>query len=391
MNVLRGLDIPFYIAHHTGGHLGNYARNDGNGSDGKEIQQFHMPTIDQLMAWSPTFYSDLSSIRLRSIITGTRNRLSWGWSSPSTASGTIQEVPMERNARSLFQQVFVPNDEPQEEPRPLIVDRVVDHYRSLRQSNRRLSSSDRQRLDDHMDRLAELQRRVEARPVPGAACNSVVDPGSGGDPVRELQALCDVVAAAFLCGTSRVAVLGVVDQEFPNFTGDWHQDIAHQWYDPGPQQLLQESHGTAFREVFLYMANKLEVEDIPGRTILDDTLMMWTQESGEETHDARSIPVITAGSAAGALKTGLYVDYRNQTPKGMLKSYGDEKGYTGLLYGQWLSTVLQAMGLPRYEWQNVPHNGVAGYGFPEIDENYAPTHVTGVVENASDPLAVIGD
>jgi hypothetical protein len=204
MNVLRGLDIPFYIAHHTGGHLGNYARNDGNGSDGKEIQQFHMPTIDQLMAWSPTFYSDLSSIRLRSIITGTRNRLSWGWSSPSTASGTIQEVPMERNARSLFQQVFVPNDEPQEEPRPLIVDRVVDHYRSLRQSNRRLSSSDRQRLDDHMDRLAELQRRVEARPVPGAACNSVVDPGSGGDPVRELQALCDVVAAAFLCGTSRV-------------------------------------------------------------------------------------------------------------------------------------------------------------------------------------------
>jgi hypothetical protein len=87
--------------------------------------------------------------------------------------------------------------------------------------------------------------------------------------------------------------------------------------------------------------------------------------------------------------TGLYVDYRNRTPTGMLKSYGEEKGYTGLLYSQWLATVLQAMGLPRAEWQNVPHNGTAGYGYPEIDENYAPTHVNGVVGNASDPLAVI--
>src|SRR4051794_19340713 len=34
MNVLHGLDVPFYIGHNTGLHLGNYARNDGNGSDG---------------------------------------------------------------------------------------------------------------------------------------------------------------------------------------------------------------------------------------------------------------------------------------------------------------------------------------------------------------------
>src|SRR5690606_37386573 len=37
MNVLRGLDIPFYIAHHTGGHLGNFARNDGNGEQGQGL------------------------------------------------------------------------------------------------------------------------------------------------------------------------------------------------------------------------------------------------------------------------------------------------------------------------------------------------------------------
>ena len=58
MNVLWGLDVPFYIAHNTGLHLGNYARNDGNGSDGKAVQAFPRPTIDQIMAWSPSFYSE---------------------------------------------------------------------------------------------------------------------------------------------------------------------------------------------------------------------------------------------------------------------------------------------------------------------------------------------
>jgi hypothetical protein len=46
MNVLYGLDVPFYIAHNTGLHLGNYARNDGNGGDGGEVQAFPRLTID---------------------------------------------------------------------------------------------------------------------------------------------------------------------------------------------------------------------------------------------------------------------------------------------------------------------------------------------------------
>ena len=63
MNVLWGLDVPFYIAHNTGLHLGNYARNDGNGGDGKAVQAFPRPTIDQIMAWSPSFYPTCRGIR----------------------------------------------------------------------------------------------------------------------------------------------------------------------------------------------------------------------------------------------------------------------------------------------------------------------------------------
>ena len=389
MNVLYGLDIPFYIAHHSGGHLGNFARNDGNGSDGKSIQNSAMPTIDQLMAWSPSFYSDLSSVKERSISAGPKGGISWGWSNPSARTGNIQEVRTTADAGALFQRVFIKKDAPQEPARPLIVDRVIESYRSLRQSNTRLSAADKQRLDDHMDRLAELQRRVQARPVAGQSCQNLPPPAGGGNTAANMRALTDVMAAAFICGTCRVGVLGALESSFASFSGDWHQDIAHQWSSPEPQRLLQQVNRSAFADLFLELARKLDVEDVPGSTVLDNTLMTWSQESGMETHEARSIPVVTAGSAAGALKTGLFVDYRNLTPAGMVKSYGEPQGPSGLLYSQWLATCLQAMRIPASEWQSIKNNGKTGYGLPLIDENYEPVQVDGIVDGASHMLPVI--
>ncbi|MCG8557646.1 MAG: DUF1552 domain-containing protein [Proteobacteria bacterium] len=388
MNVLRGLDIPFYIGHHTGGHLGNFARNDGNGSEGKEAQRHPMPTIDQLMAWSARFYPDLTGIRLRSIVTGKMGRLCWGYSNPSARTGDIQEVRSERDPVKIFNAIFEPTSGPSGKPRQPIVDRVIESYRSLKQSNRRLSGADRQRLDDHMDRLSELQRRLSTR-VRHATCNDLSAPASSTDPRGYYQALNDVIAAAFLCGASRIAVVGVVEEVFVAHGGDWHQAVAHQWEKPDAQLKLQQANGAVFREVFLDLARKLDVEDGAGSSVLDSTLIVWCNESGEETHNARSMPVITAGSAAGFLKTGVCVDYRRRTQEGMTQKWGKERGYSGLTYNQWLATVLQAMGLPQKEWQGVEHNGPTGYGYPYVSDAYRPTHAHGVIQNASDVLPLL--
>ena len=63
--------------------------------------------------------------------------------------------------------------------------------------------------------------------------------------------------------------------------------------------------------------------------------------------------MVTAGSAAGFLKTGNYVDYRRRGGPAW-SSFN-----TGLLYNQWLGTALQAMGIPREEYEK---NGERGYG-----------------------------
>jgi hypothetical protein len=393
MNVLRGLDIPFYIAHHTGGHLGNYARNDGNGSEGKSVQGDPWPTIDQVMAYSSAFYPDLGGIKERSLYMGTRPGMSWGWSSPTTRTGTVQEVKAEASSLALFNRIFVPPPTPGTNPRKPIVDRVIENYRSLRNGNRRLSPADRQRLDDHLDRLAELQRRLTVtRP---ASCGGVARPTDDSNKVgysyqdpdksrRKFQLYNDVIAAAFMCGTTRIAVVSVGDT-FSSFSGDWHQDVAHKFATPSAQQLLVDGLRLTFSGAMLDLVAKLDVEETPGVTYLDNSLVQWTQESGQHTHDSPSIPVVTFGAAAGYLKTGLFVDYRNQTTRGKLSSSGDPE-YAGLTYGRWLGTVLQAMRVPPAEFQRA---GIPGYANPFVAPSYKAAYVAGVVESAGQVLPLL--
>jgi hypothetical protein len=370
MNVLRGLDVPFYLAHHTGGHLGNFARNDGNGSDGVAMQAFPTPTIDQLMAWSPSFYPSLASVKERYLSIG--SDLSYNWSNPQTKSGPIQGIVGNKDALDLFNRIFVPAAPAGADPNaglPPVVDRVLEDYKRLRDGNRRLSTDDRRRLDDHMQRLAELERRLKVHP----SCKSVTpvttntsslqnQSSYGVNPGTQAQVygvLNDVIVAAMLCDTSRIAVVHV-DDTFSSYAGDWHQDIAHQADgNAAAQQTLATAHQQTFAKTFLDLVSKLDIDDGTGRTYLDDSLVVWTQECGEYTHMGQGIPVITAGSAGGFLKTGNYCDYRSTSVVLADGEAGNPtKIYGGLLYHQWLGTALQAMGLTPSEYEA---NGVHGY------------------------------
>jgi hypothetical protein len=366
LNVLRGLDHTFYIGHHRGGHLGNYAENDGNGSDGQVVQAYPRPTIDQVLAWSEHFYPDLSSILERSLIVG--EKISWGWSSPATQSGAVQQLPPEWSSLALFHRIFVP-EEDLASPRPPVVDRVMESYLSLRQSDRRLSAGDRQRLDEHLERLDELQRRLEVTvscgdvPVPRA--DSQAEWGSssyGFDPAahgRFWQLFNDVIVAAFMCDTSRIAVMRITDT-FSDYAGDWHNDIAHEAHTPdgGAQAVLAAAHQRFFEDVFVDLAAKLDAVTETEGTALDSTLLQWTQESGCVTHDPIELPVVTAGSAGGFFKTGQYVDYRNLQKQAHTPSADNAvTSHTGLIYNQWLGTVLQSMGLEPSEYEDGVNGG----------------------------------
>ena len=56
-NILRGIDVPYNMGHHEGVHLGNFSGHFAQATGGISDQAYLNPTIDQVMAFSPSFYS----------------------------------------------------------------------------------------------------------------------------------------------------------------------------------------------------------------------------------------------------------------------------------------------------------------------------------------------
>jgi Protein of unknown function (DUF1552) len=377
LNVLRGFDFPYYIGHHNGGHLGNYVRSD---QGPKNMAEF--ATIDQIMANSASFYPDLGRVKLRAMVTGRGGfggAPSFTYANPQAKTGAVNNIQPSSDAAGMFRNLFsgaTSTPVPVVSRKP-IVDRVLQSYRDLAKGNRRISVDDKSRLDAHVSHLAELERRLKVSQPSSAQCGNLKAPGG------DYQGMNDVIAFAFACGTSRVATISLPAGTYGNHSGNWHQDVAHNAGSNQPK--LTECLQRSFDLVFVDLMKKLEALEVaPGVTALDLSLVQWTQEAGWNTHDAQDMAIVTAGSANGFFKTGLFVDYRSTKKMKMFGSY--QQQMLGLMHRQWLATALQAMGVPPSEFEK---NGKAGYGDPLMSADFLAAVPAQIHQNASQPVPII--
>jgi hypothetical protein len=407
MNVIRGIDFANNLAHHDGGHLGN---NNAQVDSVVGPTLKPMVTIDQLMAYSPNFYTDTP--RVRSVNIGGPRCLSWTYTNPSTKTG-VQQLQRHWSSLDLFNSIFGTSQSstPTAPTRPLIIDRVLSNYQTLRNSNRRLSAADKVRLDDHVARLTLLEQQIVAINKP-LACGNPTAPADNTTIWNQLddkglalvtqnsyyKTMADILLTAFNCGASRIAVFHEI-MPYSTYQGDWHQDIAHQATLAMPQSTLAASYQQCFEHVFMYLVNGLDaMKDPDGSSVLDNSLVYWGHESGYSTHNPWALPIVMAGKASGYFKTGLFVDYRNQVPTSQNYNNGPQPGnFSGLIYPQMLATALYSMGIKASEWTQP--NGLPGYGDYKTDadsvphfinpNNGMPTRPAAVITNASMPLPII--
>jgi len=392
MNLIRGLDIPFYISHHTGGFLGNYGRNDQE--FGGYVDLDRIPTIDQVMAWSDGFYGDTSGMIKRSMHVGWD--ISFGWANPNSPGGQVDPMPTEWGSADLFRQLFGDGQQQETvEPPRLVVDKVLESYRRVRHGafgpGRRISIGDGQRLDAHIERLYEVERKlnavVECTDIPPPSGDTSGHPGAWGynnlEDVREYYQLWnEVMALGMICGASRIGTMWI-DSNFYLYGGDWHQEVAHEaWVSQTAVDRLVSGNREFFEFVFCDMLRRLDVPDCDGQSVLDNSLVFWGQESGAMTHDSFSTPVVCAGSLGGQLSTGNYVDYRNRNDLSFADSDNavQQTQRPGLLYSQWLATVLRASGVRESEWVT-PNN--PGYGVWYTDR---PNGVPGYIQSMGNEM-----
>jgi hypothetical protein len=367
MMLIRGLDKPFWMGHGYGAALGNFHDSNYEADDPTD-SLVARPTIDQVMAWSECFYPDLSAVTQRSIHLGADwpSNIAFGYANPAEQAGEIGAIPTIESSLALFQQIFPSSGGLTADPRPLVVDQVMESYTRLRSgafgNANRLSAKDRQRLDDHLARLDELERKLEA-----ATCSGIEAPAQDAMDAATREARWslynDVLVTAFICGTSRIATVNADTHWYPGVSDfDWHQEVAHRADEPTSlveQDMMLQSHRNWFRYVLLDLAQKLDVEEADGKTYLDNSLLMYTSEAGCRTHHPHDHAMVTIGGAGGWFATGRFHDYRNRSD--LSRALPDDflTQRPGVMYNQWLANALLAMGVDVEEWE---WPGERGYG-----------------------------
>jgi hypothetical protein len=275
-------------------------------------------TLDQVIAKHPQFYSD-GAPQYRSLELGMSKAVlhDFGtWNSVSH-NGPNSINPPIRDAQKLFEQLFsVKPDLLEVARRTSVLDVVAEDTRQL---GARLGKRDRQRLDEHLTHISEIERRLN---VTRAACVTPATPASVVDGevsvLERLDVMADILVAALRCDVTRVFTVA-----FTTGASLMQMNGAGEINGTGAHQLHDACHGgerdviTAFTKLNLTAyANFLDKltadQDVNGQTLLDNSVIMGTSEYGEGfTHSNKEHPFIFAGKAGGKLDTGWHVREEN--------------------------------------------------------------------------------
>lgn len=387
VNVIQGLDIPYYLGHHRGGPLlGHPLDNDQGSAVNSQLQA--RPTLDRYLAWHPNTYpTNFSGIR--SIVLG--ESLSFDHSNPAARSGQITRIKdLGNDPRSIFRAIFgIYNSAsfPLSEQRNLL-DLVYEDYLGVR-SHPRLGNADRQLLESHVAMVADLQARLSNAPAAMPAAPTTCEQAygrsctelEGYDHNYRLQN--DLIVAAIRSGLTRIVTKYITQYIWGG--AYWH-DHAHQANQSVIQDEFRAGHRWMIEKVYLDLLQKLNVPESGGTTYLDNSLVLLQHEHGW-THELNSIPTLLAGSGGGAIRTGLYVDYRDRRESARTHPQATQYQYTGIYQHQLQNTILRAFGLTQSSFAHAP-----GQGYMELLNPTNPKYVgpSGVLRAAANrPLPYI--
>lgn len=262
-------------------------------------------TIDQFVARDPSFYG-ASAPRFRSVHCGVSDARfhDYGhWNAISYNGPSSQNLPLMRPDQLYALLFSVPPDAAELRARASLLDAVREDAQSLRA---RLGVGDRARLDEHLEHVREIERRMTL--ATGAACAPPPAP-SDGDLMVRANEMAELLAVALRCDLTGVFTFMLTSPASTHvFSNVGVADGLHKTCHDG----LWEDVRRVTRhqmECFATVLDRLaEQTDATGASLLDRGLVLGVTEYGEGwKHSTNELPALLAGGANGRLARGVHV------------------------------------------------------------------------------------
>jgi hypothetical protein len=214
-------------------------------------------------------------------------------------SGRDQALPPEMVPHDLFDRIFGVKDPNWVERKKSILDAVRESSATLEST---LGQADRQRLDQYMSSIRDLERSISALPPEYRAA---VEPESEGDMrdwprIAKIQS--DLLVHALASHQTRVASYMLTKAQsltrFPwlGYTTQRHHDYTHHNPNSPEQQRTMRDIARWHVEEFAYLLARLKSVREGDKTLLDRTCLLFVHEHAEANeHKNNGLSVILAG------------------------------------------------------------------------------------------------
>ncbi|WP_434045575.1 MULTISPECIES: DUF1552 domain-containing protein [Sorangium] len=237
-----------------------------------------------------------------------------------------------------------------------ILDFLDRRYATL---SARLGAADRQKIDQHLTKIREIEVSLSSLPAATSACQppdlvdtsdynpltglnaddngSIVDSSTDAAIPKVGKLMTDMLVMALACDITAVGTLQWSDTEakhtFPwlNLANNHHFYQHNGGFRPAECELIH----TWYSEQHLYLLQEMEKVDMGGHSLLDESVVFFGSEiSDPASHSKANMPFLLAGGGGG-LRTGRWVRYpslpHNNLLVSILNLFGDPRTRFGSL------------------------------------------------------------
>ncbi len=239
-----------------------------------------------------------------------------------------QPMTPESNPRLVFERLFGggSNNQRQEglakrrAEKRSILDIVQDDAQAM---NKQLGRNDRNKLDEYITGVREIERRIEKAESFGPPPEPGVDAPEEGVP-REYQdhirLLFDMMLLAFKTDQTRISsFLLAHDGSNRSFSSlgvnEGHHGLSHHRKDQDKMDKIAKIDAFYTRQLAYFLEQMKATEDVDGNTLLHNSMIVWgsgLSNADRHTHD--DLPIIVAGNAGGKFQTGRHLEVPDNTP-----------------------------------------------------------------------------
>jgi hypothetical protein len=244
-----------------------------------------------------------------------------------------------------------PAGNPQLARKQSILDFVDKRYAALLN---RLGTADRNKVQEHLDKIRDIEKAMETTPPASAACappelidtsdynatsglnssddGSIRDTSTDAAIPKVGRLMMDMIVMALACDRTAVASLQWSDTEAKH-TFPWLNLSEHHHYyqhDGGFRPTECQAICTWYSEMHRYLIEALAAVDMGGHSLLDETVVFFGNElSDPPNHKKQNMPFMLAGNGGG-LRTGRWLRYQNNPSHNnllvsLLNLFGDSR------------------------------------------------------------------